>query len=121
MRTNAQPPKTETDMPGERRARAEARREAREAGHECENRADTMTGEARARELDRAADHFDKAAANPTPGGQPLGHYANRAVACRGEAAAIRNRIEINKRAPVDVDSAIRGATVSGPYPRKRT
>lgn len=83
-----------------RARRAAARKEAREAGHACEERADALTGEARARELDRAADYFDKAGANPTPGGQSLGHYAARARACREEVAAIRQGIETRKRAP---------------------
>lgn len=90
----------EAGKAAERRARAEARAAARRAGHECEDRADAMTGEARARELDRAADYFDKAGANPTPGGQSLGHYAARARACREEVAAIRQGIETRKRAP---------------------
>lgn len=67
-------------------ARNEARAENRKAGHECEDRADALTGEARARELDAAADHFDNV------GGS---HYPARARVCRKAAAEARRPADV--------------------------
>lgn len=91
---------------------ASHRAAARKAGHAAEEAADALKGEERAAMLETAATHFDKAAANPTPGGQPLGHYASRARVIREEVAAIRGRVELDSRRPRSLSAAATPARV---------
>lgn len=99
--------KTGEDVTAAAEAAAEAargRKEARDAGHAAEDRADMLKGEERAAELDKAADHFDRA------GGV---HYPARAKACREEAAATRRRVELDAMAARDAAKAARSIDVT--------